>query len=441
MQPEADPSAALPLVSTPREARPAVVWHPWKRAGFRFVCVYLFLYNFPFPIGAVPYTSRLSDKYTLLWQKIVPWVGKHILHLREDITVFTNGSGDTTFDYVNVLCYLAIGVVSAAVWTALDGERSNYETLHRWLRVYVRLSLATAMVAYGMFKIVPSQFPAPGLSRLVQPYGDSSPMGLLWTFMGASMAYTIFAGSAETLAGVLLFIPRLATLGGLAAIAVLTNVFMLNMCYDVPVKLYSFNLLMMAVFLVAPDVRRLVGLLVLRERVELHNDGSLFERKRFNQAGFALQLLLGVLLIFTFGKQSWKQRSEFAVKPPHYGMWSVDEYVVDGQAHPALTTDTARWRRVFLEYDGYAALLPMSGPRQSFLCQVDAAKKTMTLGKRDNKNWKSVLTLDDSKADTLLLKGEYDGHQLAVKLVRENPSTFLLANRGFHWINEFPFNR
>lgn len=47
---------------------------------------------------------------------------------------------------------------------------------------------ATAMVAYGMFKISPSQFPAPGLSRLVQPYGDSSPMGLLWTFMGVSMA-------------------------------------------------------------------------------------------------------------------------------------------------------------------------------------------------------------------------------------------------------------
>ena len=441
MQPEADPSAALPLVSTPREARPAVVWHPWTRAGFRFVCVYLFLYNFPFPIGAVPYTNWLSDKYTLLWQRIVPWVGKHILHLREDITVFTNGSGDTTFDYVNVLCYLAIAMVSAAVWTALDGKRSNYETLHRWLRVYVRLSLATAMVAYGMFKIIPSQFPAPGLSRLAQPYGDSSPMGLLWTFMGASMAYTIFAGSAEALAGVLLFIPRLATLGGLAAIAVLTNVFMLNMCYDVPVKLYSFNLLMMAVFLVAPDARRLVGLLVLRERVELHNEGSLFERKRFNQVGFAVQLLLGAVLIFTFGKQSWKQRSEFAAKPPHYGMWSVDEYVVDGQAHPALMTDTARWRRVFLEYDGYAALLPMSGPRQSFLCQVDAAKKTITLGKRENKNWKSVLTLDDSKADTLLLKGEYDGHQLAVKLVRENPSTFLLANRGFHWINEFPFNR
>lgn len=174
-------------------------------------------------------------------------------------------------------------------------------------------------------------------------------MGLLWTFMGASMAYTIFAGSAEALA-VLLFIPRLATLGGLAAMAVLTNVFMLNMCYDVPVKLYSFNLLMMAMFLVAPNVRRLVGLLVLRERVELHN--------------------------------------------------------LDGQAHPALMTDTPGWRRVLLEYDGYAALLPMSEPRQSFLCQVNAAKKTMTLGKRDNKNWKSALTFDDSKADTLLLKGE-----------------------------------
>ena len=37
----------------------------------------------------------------------------------------------------------------------------------------------------------------------------------------------------------------------------MTHVFMLNMCFDVPVKLYSFAYLVMAIFLIAPDLPRL----------------------------------------------------------------------------------------------------------------------------------------------------------------------------------------
>ena len=38
----------------------------------------------------------------------MPWVGRHILHLSYAITVFPNGSGDTTYNYVEVLCFLAV---------------------------------------------------------------------------------------------------------------------------------------------------------------------------------------------------------------------------------------------------------------------------------------------------------------------------------------------
>ena len=84
----------------------------------------------------------------------------------------------------------------------------------------------------------------PSLTRLLEPYGDSSPMGLLWTFMGASKGYSIFCGGVEMLAAILLFVPGCATLGALVAMGAMANVFMLNMCYDVPVKQYSFHLLL-----------------------------------------------------------------------------------------------------------------------------------------------------------------------------------------------------
>ena len=123
------------------------------------------------------------------------------------------------------------------------------------------------MIPYGVLKLFPLQFPEPSLSRLLQTYGDSSPMGLMWTFMGASRSYSFFGGAAEVLAGILLVIPRLATLGALVCMAVMSNVLMLNIGYDVPVKLGSIHLLVMAGFVAAPDLRRLVDFFILNRRV------------------------------------------------------------------------------------------------------------------------------------------------------------------------------
>jgi uncharacterized membrane protein YphA (DoxX/SURF4 family) len=122
----------------------------------------------------------------------------------------------------------------------------QHEVLGHWLRVYVRYVLAAAMLGYGMAKVFKSQFPAISDMRLMQPYGDSSPMALLWNFMGFSTAYTIFVGAAEVLGGLLLLFRRTATLGALVVIAVMSNIVMLNFCYDVPVKLYSVHLWLMA---------------------------------------------------------------------------------------------------------------------------------------------------------------------------------------------------
>ena len=121
----------------------------------------------------------------------------------------------------------------------------------------VRFTLATAMLLYGAEKVIPEQFGTPLPSDLLEPIGEGSPMHLLWTFMGTSIPYVIFTGAAEMLGGLLLAARRTTLLGALVCIGVLSNVVMLNLSYDVPVKLYSSHLLLMAVFLAAPDLRRL----------------------------------------------------------------------------------------------------------------------------------------------------------------------------------------
>ena len=99
------------------------------------------------------------------------------------------------------------------VWSVADRKRPNYERLYDWFRLYLRMVLAAIMIPYGAAKLFQAQFPAPSLSTLLEPYGDSSPMHLLWTFMGASPSYSFFAGAVEVLGGALLIVPRLTTLG------------------------------------------------------------------------------------------------------------------------------------------------------------------------------------------------------------------------------------
>jgi uncharacterized membrane protein YphA (DoxX/SURF4 family) len=375
---------------------PAPRWSHAKRIAFRLAFAYLVLYIIPFPAGSLPFTNAIVDKYDDLWHAIVPWVGKHLLRLSYDITVFTNGSGDTTYNYVQVLCFLMLAALATAVWSALDRRRPNYERLYQWLRLYVRFSLASAMIVYGSIKIIPLQMPAPSFTRLIEPYGDSSPMGLLWTFIGASKGFEICTGCAEMLGGVLLILPRTTLLGALVCLADTTMIFLLNMCYDVPVKLFSLHLLIMSAFLVARDLGRLANLFLLNRRVEAVEPSRLFRRKWLNRSALALQVLLGLYLVgssFYENYQQAKSRGAFGPKPPLYGIWMVEEFSVDGQVRPPLLTDATRWQRVIVQSRAALTIQPMSGANQVFLLELNMEDKTLSLVKRNDSEWKASLSL------------------------------------------------
>src|SRR5262249_30445006 len=160
----------------------------------------------------------------------------------------------TTWNYLQVLSFFVLAAAVALLWSLVAWRRTNYPRLHDWLRVYVRFYVAYEMVLYGSIKVIKSQFPDPPLDRMLQPFRDASPMGLLWTFMGASDAYNVFTGAGEMLGGLLLTTRRTTLLGALVCIGVVGHIVALNFCYDVPVKLFSAHLLLMSVFLTLPDL-------------------------------------------------------------------------------------------------------------------------------------------------------------------------------------------
>ena len=120
----------------------------------------------------------------------------------------------------------------------LDRRRPNYDALHKWFRQFIRLVLASELFMFGVVKVMRVQMLFPSLAALVRPLGSMSRYALLWVSIGGSPGYEIFAGCAEVAAGILLLFPRTTMLGALLAVADMTEVWMLNMTYDVPVKLF-----------------------------------------------------------------------------------------------------------------------------------------------------------------------------------------------------------
>jgi hypothetical protein len=421
-----------------------VRWSPAKRILFRFLCSYFVLYLAPFPLDAIPGLGEIvAPPYASLWNAIVTWVGKHLFGIA--ITVLPNGSGDTTYNYVQVLCFLVLAVTATAVWSLLDRRRESYQRLFVWLRVYVRFSLAITMISYGAVKVVPSQFPNPTLDRMLQPFGDSSPMGILWTLMGTSLSYNVFGGLSEMLGGLLLLARRTTLLGALVLVAVLGNVVMLNFSYDVPVKLFSLHLLAMAVVLAAPDARRLADVLLLNRPAPAAEVRPLFGRKWLDRGALVLRTVFVVgfaVLSLQNAHETSKRFGNLSPRSPLRGVWEVERFAIDGQDRPPLVTDPLRWRRVVFDQRDVIGVQSMNDSRQRYTLQRDPSTQTFVLHKRGgDPSWTAHINYKQTAPGVLAVEGTFDGHQIRAWLRRTETGDFPLLSRGFHWINEHPFNR
>ncbi len=431
-----------------RAAGPRVTEHggDWRlstRIAFRFVFSYFLLYIFPGAVGALGADMPNNDAYRRIWHMIVPWVGQNLLHLQGDMTEVANGSGDQLYDYILLLCLVVVAAIATAIWSWVDRKKTNYDQLYQWLRLFVRMTLAVAMISYGANKLFRMQFAPPPLYRFVDYYGNSSPMGLLWTFMGMSRAYSLFAGIAEMVGGLLLIVPRFTTLGSLVTLGVMSNVLMLNFCYDVPRKIYSVHLVLMGLFLLLPDARRLIDFFFLDRKTEPVAVVPLLKDKQLNQWALYLQFGIGVAALVVCLHQAHRDAVKFAthLPPSIRGIWSVDEFTIGGTAKPALVTDPDRWLRVIFDGPDILYVQGMDSRIGSFPLRIDQARRTFTVTNSLDPEWKGTFSYEDPEPDRIVLDGTINGQHLTASLSRMDLSHFLLLNRGLHMITQAQVKR
>jgi hypothetical protein len=251
------------LVPTPTGAPSPAPWSPATRFGFRIAFLYFFCFIFlsgngtlfgVFPVVGGWIQSKLNWPINHLSE----FTGQHLFHLTGIAAHWhPSESGDTTMNWIQNGLFLTFALAGGIVWTFIallrNNPRTEYRTLDSWLRFLLRLTCAMFMAGYGLAKVFPFQMPPPSVAVLNEPVGNLSPMTFLWNLIGLNPVYEIICGSAELLGGILLLYRRTALAGALFSAFVMANVVFYNFCYDVPVKIFAVNLLLGCIFLALPD--------------------------------------------------------------------------------------------------------------------------------------------------------------------------------------------
>lgn len=111
-----------------------------------------------------------------------------------------------------------------------------------------------------------------------------------------------------------------------------------------------------------------------------------------------------------------------------YGLWEVRSANVD-------------WRQIVFDDYGYVAVQSREGTMQYYFQKTDAAKGIITITSYRNRRGSGTLRFISNPPNSLRLSGRLGNQRVLATLRREDTSKLLLLNRGFHWINEYPFNR
>jgi hypothetical protein len=410
-------------------------WPWWQKCLFRFFVIYILLDLF------ANYVSRTS------W--VVEIANRHVFRV-QDVLVRPSAyiGSDASYNWAKFWLSLLVALLGALVWSLLSRRRSSYGIAHYWLRILVRCQVAMVAFRYGLIKVYLLQMPFPNLSELSTPLGDFLPMRLSWMFIGYSAPYQIFSGVMELLAGLLLLYRRTVTLGLLMGLGVFANIVALNLCYDIPVKLFSLHLLFYCAFLLAPDFRRLFMFLVLNQPAPAN---QLFELRLIGRGWLGLRFVLkvafiGYFLLMPVYYHYTRFKFYFLTtrpKPIPTGIYEVVSFRVNGDTIAPALHDTLRWKDLIFDQVGLGSanttdtLFSQRYRRGYFTYQPDTVQQMLAFRKFAGDSL-PLLTLHYQlpAPDRMRLWGRVRQDSVQIDLVRR-PRHFQLTERQFHWLSEY----
>ncbi|RYU96402.1 hypothetical protein [Emticicia agri] len=349
---------------------------------------------------------------------------------------YNSGCGDFPQHYQAVGYGAMIGAAVGLLFNVLYGKIPNAYRVQPMLVFLLRMYLAWIIMSYGLAKVFASQFPqlmANMDARLI----ELSPMRVAWAFFGYSKGYQVFLGWGEVIPAFLLLFRRTTLLGALLMVVVLLNVWLINIFFDVCVKLNSFTYLSVAFYILLQYSNRLWKFFFTNQEVPAPYYPDLADKQSFRYLGYGIKALLMFFILYQPVVSIWDSLFTTETTTPKnklYGAWRVEkmEKWVNDKWIAMAETDSSNFNRCFFE--GYAGVLQSPLKRQRFIYFMDSTETQATLSFIDNQNTRyesQVWTLEKPNAEKLLLTGRLGKDSLRSECILRKDKLIFNVNSMF----------
>ncbi len=363
------------------------------------------------------YYERLSLNDVSFWNNILGFTvaGMAIgVFFQAD---YNSGCGDFPQHYQVVGRGAMIGAAVGLIFNILHSKIPNAYRVQPILVFLLRMYLAWIIMGYGLAKVFASQFPLL-MANMDARMVELSPMRVAWAFFGYSKGYQVFLGWGEVIPALLLLFRRTTLLGALLMVVVMLNVWLVNIFFDVCVKLNSFTYLAVAFYILLQYGNRLWKFFFTNREVPAPYYPTLADRKVFRWIGMGINVLLLAYILYDPLMSAYDylaNNDEPTTKNKLYGAWKVEKIEKWENGNWAATTvsDSSNFTRFFFE--GYAGVMQSDLKRQRFVYFMDSTDKTATLSFVNNQNTRyetQIWKLEKPEAEKLLLTGRWSKDSL-----------------------------
>jgi hypothetical protein len=308
-------------------------WPSWQKVFFRFIFLLLvsssvFCWTLLGLFASMAFKTRRYNPaafYKML-SKPLYWLDRHFFHTGYNPKIHQSFPQDNHYGVIFYLSLLLFALLGTLLWSVLDRNRPQYNRLLFWFRLFIRYTLAIVMFGYGIDKFIPVQMSYPKVDDLLTP---------------------LLTGAGEIIGSFLMLNRRSAVLGYLLQLVILINVVAFNIFYNVPVKMFSTQLLVYTVFLLNPFLLRLGQLFFMGKTISVTDPVYTFAMPRKKYGLGAVLICIPFFFFCTNTIEVHRRYVKQQASLRQQKLYEVTTFVATGKL-PPLLTDTLLWKRFLL---------------------------------------------------------------------------------------------
>jgi hypothetical protein len=218
------------------------------------------------------------------------------------------------------------------------------------------------------------------------------------------------------------------------------NVMMMNFCYDVPVKQFSGHLVFISLLILGPDLKRIFLFILGLAPASLVYEPVVYE-KRYKRLivrwGKAAILVLFTLLFFDQGFDTGNDSEPKLAGEKLTGSYNTSLLILNKDTLLSSQIPFIRKMAIKGQYLSFTSCMDSS---KGYKTKFDTVAKTLRLTYTKDTTQITTLAYKVEK-DRMILSGKWNGKEMHAEFIKKDQKKYLLTNRGFHWINEFAYNR